>query len=84
MIPKGTRYPIAYVFEFQSIPKDKDREVSARHALAQIQKKGYDTRAVSLDETQQIRKLAIILQRNKVIVREELQRRVFLDRNRWG
>jgi len=30
MIPKGTRYPVAYVFEFKSIPKEEDNEASAR------------------------------------------------------
>ena len=71
MIPKGTRFPVAYVFEFKSIQKDEDIEVSARHALDQIQEKRYDAQVTSAEiNPRQVRRLAIVLQGKRVIVRE--------------
>ncbi len=72
MIPKGTRYPVAYIFEFKSVSRKKDIEASARRALDQVREKQYDTLAGSAgSERQQIRRLAVVIQGKRVIVREE-------------
>jgi hypothetical protein len=72
MIPKGARYPVAYVFEFKSVKRDEDIEAVARHALDQIQEKRYDTLAGSAgSEPPQVRRLAVVLQGKQVIVRED-------------
>jgi hypothetical protein len=80
MIPKGARYPVAYVFEFKSVNRDEDIEAVARRALDQIREKRYDTLAGSAgSEPPQVRRLAVVLQGKQVIVREEeaLGERVF-------
>jgi hypothetical protein len=72
MIPKGARYPVAYVFEFKSVNRDEDIEAGARRALDQIQEKRYDTLASSAgSEPPQVRRLAVVLQGKQVIVRED-------------
>ncbi len=71
MIPKGTRFPVAYVFEFKSIHKDEDIEASARHALDQILEKQYEAQVTSAGiNPQLVRRLAIVLQGKRIIVRE--------------
>jgi len=71
MIPKTITYPVGYVFEFKSVPRDEDIEASARCALDQIRDKQYDTHIASAGIVlQQVRRLAIILQGKRVIVRE--------------
>lgn len=71
MIPKGTRYTTAYVIEFKSISREEDIEASARQALDQIREKQYDTQATSAGiNPQQVRRLAIVVQGKRVIVRE--------------
>ncbi len=71
MIPKDERFPVAYVIEFKSVRPDEDIEESAEKALLQIQKKYYDTALRSAGiHPSRIRRLAIILQGKKVVVRE--------------
>lgn len=73
MIPKTITYPVGYVFEFKSVPREEDIEVSARCALDQIQDKQYDTQIASAGiDIQHVRRLAVILQGKRVIVREDV------------
>ncbi len=72
MIPKGVRYPVAYVIEFKSIESNENIDGSALHALRQIREKGYETIAMSSGiPTIRVRRLAIVLQGKRIAVREE-------------
>lgn len=75
MIPKTRRYETGYVFEFKSIKPDEDIEKMAQEALLQIQEKQYDASVISAGIFQgRVRRLAVVLQGKRVIVREGAER----------
>lgn len=71
MIPKTSRYPAGYVIEFKSIKPDEDIEGMAQESLLQIEEKQYDAPVKSAGMSPDtVRRLAVILQGKRVIVRE--------------
>ncbi|PWR69604.1 ATP-binding protein [Methanospirillum stamsii] len=71
MIPKGVKYATTYVIEFKSVHPQEKIEESAKQALDQIHEKQYDILADSPGlKTKHVRRLAIVVQGKKVIIRE--------------
>ena len=70
MRSKSPHCPLSFVIEFKVIGKDEDAEQTAEAALRQIEEKSYASRLTEVGiETATIRKLAIVIQQQLVIVK---------------
>ena len=70
MRSKSTHCPLSFVIEFKVIGKDEDAEQTAESALRQIEEQSYASRLTEAGvDAATIRKLAIVIQQQKVVVR---------------